>query len=261
VPKMFRCARALVLAGLGATVGACGLLGETETYETVRGRLKFVQKATATGTYGDEKSHSISDGDFRFAGSRVWSLGSFLGCSPSPNEAREAFVCQRHQEMRERIDVVAVVGGKPRAVSVYDGDLRDSTAASPAWVGDREGRWLFFRDFLYDVETAEKRRIKGAPGHYDAEFRAASPDAERVVYQLRCMGTTGESETEKQMDALCADADARKLDVLWLVEVRTGAVEVRTLGRSDEARPLPELAWERDGNGRFQPRTPRAETR
>jgi hypothetical protein len=274
---MIRCARAVALSILCATAAACGLLGETKTYETVRGRLKFVQSATATGTYGDHRtSYTISNGDFRFSGSRVWSLGSFIVCSASPNEAREAFLCQRHENRRDLVDVVSVVNDRPRAVTIYDGDLVDH-AGSPEWVGDRAGAWLIVRDFLYNVETGEKRPITGAPSPYHADFRAASPDAETVVYQLPCMGGMAESETAKQIEALCADADARQLEVLWLVEVRTGAVEVRRLRRSDHewlgdqgrvpgtdvwlASFRRHLVWERDGKGRFQLVAPRADTR
>jgi hypothetical protein len=211
----------------------CGLLGETETHETVRGRLKFVRTQTATGRYGDEKSYTISDGDLRFSGKRLWGLGTYVTCDPSPNEAREAFVCSRHADMHELVDVVSVVSGRPEAVNIHDRDLRQGSG-SPTWAGDREGRWLIVEDLLYDVETGEKRPIKGAPGRYDdADFRAVSPDAETVVYQLDCMGGMAESETAKRIAALCSEADARKLDVLWLVDVRTGAVEVRKLRHAD----------------------------
>ena len=259
---------------LAATAAACGLLGETVTHETVRGRLKFVQDATATGTYGSEKSYSISNGDFRFQGRHQWGLGTFVVCIPSPNEAREAFVCSRHEDMRERIDLVSVVSDEARAVSVYDGDLRDDVGL-PSWVGDPEGAWLIVKDFLYDAETGEKRTIKGAPGRYDADFRAVSPDVETVVYQLGCMGGMAESETEKRIEALCAEAEARRLEVLWLVEARTGAVEVRTLRRSDhewltDGERVPagdawlasfrrHLVWERDPKGRFRLAAPPAE--
>jgi hypothetical protein len=275
VRMMMRCARAAALAGLCSTAAACGLLGETTTHESVRGRLKFVYTSTATGSYGNEKTYSFSSGHFRFSGSRVWALGSFPSCSPSPNEAREAFACSRQEDMRELVDVVAVVGDRPRAVNIHDGDLRDSTH-SPAWVGDREGRWLVFKDFLYDVETGEKRPITGAPGPYDAAFRAASPDVETVAYQLPCLAGLAESETAKKIEALCADADARQLEVLWLVEVRTGAVEVRRLRRSDHewltdggrvsggdvwlASFRRHLVWERDDQGRFRLVAPRADT-
>lgn len=272
---MIRSARTAALVSLGASA-ACGLMGETETHETVRGRLKFVQTATATGTYGDEKSYSISNGDFRFDGARVRSLGSFAACSPSPNKAREAFVCWRHAGLHERVDVVSVVGDTPRAVNIHDGDLADTTGA-PAWVGDREGAWLIVRDFLYGVESGERRPIPGAPSSFHAAFRAASPDVETVVYQLRCTAAMAESETERRIEALCADAGARGLEVLWLVEVLTGAVEVRTLRRSDhewleDGGRVPgrdewltsfrrHLVWERDAKGRFRLVAPPAEAR
>src|SRR5690349_19567088 len=200
---MTRWAR-VVLVGSACSSVAC--LGGTTTRETVRGRLAFVQGATATGTFGDEKSYSIANGDFRFAGKRQWGLGTFLTCDPSPNQAREAFVCQRHENMRERVLVVSVEGDRPKAVQIHDGDLRDSTRSSPAWVGDPPGAWLILQDFLYNVETGEKRTIKDVPGSYHAAFRAVSPDAETVVYQLSCMGGLAESEAEKRIEALCAEA-------------------------------------------------------
>jgi hypothetical protein len=91
----------------------CGLLGETETHETVRGRLKFVWTATATGTYGDEKSDTISNGDFRFSGKRQWALGTYVTCDPSPNQAREAFVCRRQEDRRSLVDVASVLSDRP----------------------------------------------------------------------------------------------------------------------------------------------------
>jgi hypothetical protein len=262
---------------LCATVPACGLLGETKTDEIVRGRLKFVQSATATGTIGNgEKKYSISPGDFRFKGSHMWGLGSFVVCEASPNETREAFVCNRHEDMRELVDLVSVVNDMPRALNIYDGDLRKEIPL-PSWVGDGEGAWVLVDDFLYDVETGEKRTIKDAPGIYEAEFRAVSPDVETVVYQLDCAGAKPESDTGRRMEALCADTGAREREVLWLVDARTGAVEARSLSRAahdwlvqDRTRFAggnewlaffrSQLAWERDGNGKYRLAAPRAET-
>jgi hypothetical protein len=274
VREMTRRARGAAFSILGATAVACGLLGETVTHETVRGRLKFVQSATATGTYGDEKSYSISNGDFRFSGRHQRGLGTFTTCRPSPNEAREAFACQRQENRRDLVDVVSVVDDRPTATNIYDGDFAQVTGA-PGWAGDGEGRWVIFGDLLYDVQAGEKRPIKGAPGRYDADFRAVSPDAETVVYQLGCMGGLAESETEKRIEALCAEADARKLDVLWLVDVRTGAVEVRKLCHADHdwledrgrfpggdewmASFRRNLVWKRDAKGKHQLAAPRAD--
>jgi hypothetical protein len=265
-------ARAAVLSILSAAAAGCGLLGETETHETVRGRLEFVWTQTATGSYGDEKSYSISNGDFRFSGRRQWGLGTFVTCDPSPNEAREAFACWRQEDGRSLVDVISVVGDRPKAVNIYEGN----GTGSPVWAGDGEGRWVIFEDFLYDVEAGEKRPIKGAPRRYDdLGFRAVSPDAETVVYQLDCMGGLAESETEKRIEALCAEADARKLDVLWLVDVRTGAVEVRKLRHADHdwledrgrfpggdawlASFRRHLVWERDARGTHELVAPRAD--
>jgi hypothetical protein len=261
---------------LCATASACGLLGETKTWETVRGRLKFVQSGTATGSYANEKTYSISSGALYFSGKRFRFLDTIDGCDPSPNEAREAFVCTSSGDLRLEVSVVSAANDKPKSVVIHEGDSRDAVGL-PEWVGDREGAWLIFGDFLYDVETGEKRTIKDAPGIYEAQFRAVSPDVETVVYQLDCPGAMAESDTGKRMEALCADADARKREVLWLVEARTGAVETRSLSRDahewlvqDQTR-FPgghewlaffrsQLAWERDGNGRFQLAAPRAET-
>jgi hypothetical protein len=271
-PEMMGRARSAALSILCAA-GAC--LGETETHEAVRGRLKFVWTATATGTYGDEKSYSISNGDFRFSGRRQWALGTYVTCNPSPNEAREAFACWRQEGRRSLVDVVSVVNDRPRATNIYDGDsLHDP--GSPEWTGDREGRWVILSDFLYDAEGGEKRPIQGAPGRYDdVDFRAVSPDAETVVYQLDCTGGMAESDTAKRIEALCAEADARTLDVLWLVDVRTGAVEVRKLRHADHdwledrgrfpggnewlASFRRHLVWERDAKGTLRLAAPRAD--
>jgi hypothetical protein len=277
VGRTTRRARRTGVAILCATAAGCGLLGETKTDEIVRGRLKFVQSATATGTIGNgEKKYSISPGAFRFEGRSMWGLGSFVVCEASPNEAREAFVCNRHEDLRELVDLVTVVNDRPRAVNIYDGDLRKEIPL-PSWAGDREGAWVIVDDFLYHVETGEKRAIKEAPGHYEAEFRAVSPDAETVVYQLDCYGGMAESDTAKRMEALCADAGPRQLEVLWLVEARTGAASARSLSRAahdwlvqDRTRFAggnewlaffrSQLVWERGGDGRFQLAAPRAET-
>jgi hypothetical protein len=60
--------------------------------------------------------------------------------------------------------------------------------------------------------------------------------------------------------SLCSTVGAQKLDVLWLVAARTGAVEVRKLRHADHdwlSSFRQHLVWERDAKGSFQLVAPR----
>jgi hypothetical protein len=255
-------------------VGACG--GETKTIETRRGRLKFVQ----TLQYGNVGSHgakgwSAIDRQFYLNDQKWWLQEDFDGCDASPNESVEAYTCFKFKDLRESAFIVRVKDDKLDWLKIYEEDSRNSGGKNLGeWVSEEDGKWLIFKDFFYNVETEEKREIKGLPDYPANYFRTVSPDLETVVYEGSCYyGFPGAAtELEQKREKYCQELDKlseQKLVSLWLTDVKTG--EARSIQLSSEkydwliwdqtkfeARKdwlkfvQKQFIWEMDKEGKFQ---------
>lgn len=259
-----------------ATVFGCNLLGETKTIEIKRGRLKFVQtlRYGSVGTHGS-KGWSVINKEFFLDKKKISPPEELDGCSASPNENVEAFNCFKFKDLREMAYVVRIKDNKPDWIKIYDEDsTRSSGKNLGEWADEIDGKWLIFKDFLFNVLSDEKREIKGLPDYPENYFRAISPDLQTIVYEGSCFyGFPDAPESLKKLrEKKCQETEKlypNNLINLWLTEVKTGEAKFIEVSREkydwliwDQAKyPArkdwlkffqQKLTWEKDQNGKFQ---------
>jgi hypothetical protein len=151
-------------------------------------------------------------------------------------------------------------------------DSRNNDSAE--WVSIEDGKWLIYKDFLYNVLTDEKIEIKGLPDFPENNYRAASPDLQTIIYQGNCFSQfqpTSEIMHQKS-EKFCAETknlSEQTLIPFWLTDTKTGEATFLTLSRQKfdwliwnqekfEKRNdwlklfQSKLIWEKDKNGKFQ---------
>lgn len=161
----------LAMLILLVAIMACG--GKSQTEELKSGRLKFVKtlKYGSAGTHGSQGWY-VSDRHF-YVNDLAWSptgvkTKDIAGCDASPNKAVEAIKCYSFEDSKESVYILTMKADKPEWVTASDSEYRGGTNLGE-WVGD--GHWLIFKDYYFDVQTSEKKDIKGLPDFPKNYFR------------------------------------------------------------------------------------------
>lgn len=252
--------------------------GKTETKEVKSGRLKFVKtlKYGSVGTHGSQGWY-VSDQHF-FVSDLRWSpdgtkVKDIANCDANPNVAIEALKCYSFADSKESVYILRMKANNPEWITASNPEYKGGKNLGE-WVGD--GHWLLFKDYYFNVETSEKRDIKGLPDFPQSFFRATSPDLETIVYEETGFdsrydlppGADVEKEREKQYKVFY-DHLHSGIAAFWLIEVRTGKVTILEL-KKDKYEWLSwkhenflsqdswldyfqkQLVWEKDKNGKYQ---------
>jgi hypothetical protein len=229
---------------LVAALLLCSACGKSKVEEVKSGRLKYAETVRygSVGTHGSEGWY-VSDRRFYVNGSG-WSPKDLdvnehiAGCEPSPDEAVEAIKCYSFADSKETVYLLRVKGNAPEWLKASDAPYEGGDNLGE-WVG--EGRWLLFKDYYFNVETSERREIKGLPDYPQNFFLAASPDLETIMYRESCFGHRLDPETGKPLPDEETERQCRTFEehftngiaAFWLIEARTGGVKVIELKKSD----------------------------
>jgi len=246
--------------------------GKSKTDEVKSGRLKYVEtlRYGSVGTHGsqgwyvDKRQLFVNDREYKPDGIKTEDIAD---CKISPNPAVEAMKCYsfRNEQIRQLDYLLRMKGDQPEWTAIND--------ASDFWVGD--GRWLLFKDFYLNVETLERREIKGLPDYPKNYFMAASPDLETIIYEENCSMGLYNLETREKIPNKLLDERCKKhydggiyngVAAYWLIDPKTGSVKTLELkedkypslkrpGQPDENRESnfkKMLVWEKDENGKDQ---------
>jgi hypothetical protein len=267
---------ALPVMILALVILACG--GKTETEEVKSGRLRFVQTLNygSVGTHGGQGWY-VSDSHF-YVNDDTWSpdgikVKDIGGCDASPNKTVEALKCYDFADQKESVHILRMKADKPEWITASDSDYQGGKNLGE-WVGD--GHWLIYKDYYFNLETSEKREIKGLPDFPKNYFRATSPDLDAIVYEETCFvprydlppGASVEKETDKQCKLHQEHLD-KGIAAFWLIDARTGTVKILELrkdkydwltwkqeqfrSRSDWLDYFQkQLVWEKDKKGKYQ---------
>jgi hypothetical protein len=246
--------------------------GESKTDEVKSGRLKYVETLRygsvgshgSQGWYVDNRQFYVNDNEFTPDGIKTEDIGD---CKISPNPAVEVIKCYsyRNEQIRELDYLLRIKDNQPEWIAIND--------ASDIWVGD--GRWLLFKDFYFNVETLERKEIKGLPDHPKKYFMAASPDLETIIYEENCSMGLYNLETREKIPNKLLDERCEKhyeggiyngVAAYWLIDAKTGNVKILELkldkypslirpsppGENRESNFKKMVVWEKDKNGKDQ---------
>jgi hypothetical protein len=264
----------VLLASLVSITSACH---ESKTEEIKSGRLKYVK----TLHYGSVGSHGslgwyVSNQRFYVNGSR-WSPKGFdvhdriAGADVSPNASVEAIKSYSFADSKETTYVLRMKGDQPEWLTVsdipYDGGYNLGQ-----WTGD--GHWLLFTNFFFNVETSERKEIKGLPDNPERYFLGASPDLETIIYEeasyrRRYDPATGEvigdAEAEKRTK-MVEEHIKNGIAGFLLIDARTGRMKMLELKKEEypwvgisstnsrrdwEMQFKSKLVWKQDATGRY----------
>jgi hypothetical protein len=256
----------------------CSACGQTKTEEVKSGRLKYVE-TLHYGSVGTHGSQGWYVGDRRlYVKGWSWSPKGFDvnehigGCEASPNGAVEAIKCYSFADLKETAYVLRMKGDSPEWLTASDAPYGGGYNLGE-WAGD--GRWLLFKDYFFNVETSERKTIRGLPDYPRNFFIAASPDLETVIYRESCFDTrqdpeTGkplsDEETEKQCSTF-QEHFKQGVAAFWLIEAATGRVKILELKKNDYPWAVntdsflrtdwlkefrSKLVWEKDEGGRYR---------
>ncbi len=246
-------------------------------YETVQsGRLKFIKtlKYGSVGTHGSQGWY-VSERNF-YVNDRSWKPegidvnDNLISCESSPNREVEALKCESPANLKEWTFVLRMKDDKPEWMVASESPY-DKGKNYGEWTGD--GKWLLFFDSLFNVETFEKREVKGLPSAPEDHFRAVSPDLEKIIYQGDCFsGGNLSEEVERRRKRTCDNHDdyfKNKTEVLWIIEAKTGETKLLELSREkydwlvwdknkfqDQQKwkdfYLQQIIWGKDPDGKYQ---------
>ncbi len=269
----------LCAAVLLFTILGCNLFAASKTEEVKSGRLKYVEtlKYGAVGTHGS-KGWYVDDRKF-YVNGRKWSPEkidvneAMAGCEADPNEAIEALKCLSFEGNVETVYLLKMKDDQPDWSVLYrEHYIEGQGKSSGEWTND--GKTVIFKDYYYHILTGEKQEINGLPDYPEEYFRGTSPDLETVVYQGTYFNgfidAAGELERDRQK--ISNDRDRlykNKLEVLWIINTKTGATEFVELSRekydwlvwdntkfASRADWLKfyqsQIGWEKDKDGKYQ---------
>ena len=252
--------------------------GQTKTEEVKSGRLSYTEtlRYGSVGTHGSQGWY-VSDRKF-YVNGRSWSPKGInvndhvAGCEASPNRSVEAIKCHSFADLKETAYILRMRDGKPEWLTASDA-LYNGGDNLGEWTG--EGRWLLFKDYYFNVETSERREIKGLPDFPHNYFLATSPDLETIMYRESCFRKrvapeTGEPLTDEETEKQCKVFEEhfkKGLAAFWLIEAKTGSVKILELNKKDypwaantdsflkvdwlkEFRS--KLVWEKDEHGSYR---------
>lgn len=178
-------------------------------------------------------------------------------CDTSPNPKVEIIRCfSDASENYSFTYILRIKDDKPEVTKLEEG-------LGSVWVND-EGKWLLFRKFYFNVETSERKEVKGIPWSDDPNSSAPvqyviaiSPDMKTVVAVLDSVPTT--------------ETTFRSLK-LRLIDTETGKIEDRKVNFSentwlhdhenphDDFQPPPspskKFVWEKGADGKDKIKVP-----
>ena len=258
---------------------SCNLFGASKTEEVKSGRLKYVEMLEygSVGTSGNQGWY-VDDRKF-YVNGRKWSpekmdvKDAMAGCEADPNESIEALKCNSFENNVETVYLLQMKGDKPDWATLYqESYIEGRGKSSGEWTND--GKSVIFKDYYYHILTGEKQEIKGLPDYPQEYFRSTSPDLETVVYQgIHFYGfIDAAGEVERNRQKISGESDRlnkNKLDVLWLVDIKTGVTRFVELSREkydwlawDEKKFATradwlkfferQIVWEKDKDGKYQ---------
>lgn len=263
----------IILPAVILLLSVLGCGGKTEIRIIKSGRLEYVEhlRYGPAGTHGSSGWY-VEDRELKVNGYR-WQPENIdlknLTCESSPSEAVEALKCTSYEAGKEVIYIIRLLNNKPELVTASEFEYiqPDDTGE---WADD--GHWLIFRNYFYNVETSEKREIKGLPGEPDKYFIAASPDLETIIFRDFCYSlirddsgnVLNEEEHNKQCEKFY-ERSKNDIEAFRLIEAKTGSVKILELKTTDypfAKNPHPyvaadwlnefrsKLVWEKDKDGR-----------
>lgn len=261
------------------TIVGCNLFAASKTEEVVSGRLKYVKtlKYGAVGTHGS-KGWYVDDRKF-YVNGKKWSPEkmdvneAMSNCEADPNESIEALKCNSFKNNAETVYLLTMKDDKPVWSILYQENYTEGRGnSSGEWTND--GKTVIFKDYYYHILTGEKQEINGLPDYPEDYFRAVSPDLETVVYQGIYFGGFNDAagEVERNRQKIYGDRERlskNKLEVLWIINTKTGATEFVELSREKYVWLVwdnqkfaaradwlkffeKQLVWEKDQDGRYQ---------
>ncbi len=255
-------------------ISSCGRKTELKEYKS--GRLNFVEtlKFGSVGTHGSQGWY-VNDRRF-FVNGRSWKpVGinvddTIGGCETTPNETVEALKCYGFSDLNETVFILRMENDKPDW-QILSQQKYESGKNLGEWAGD--GKYIIFKDLLYNIEKNERTEIKGLPDYPRDAFRGTSPDLEKIVYQGDCFyGGNVSVEVERRRNQTCdnfTDNRKKKIEVLWIIEAETGETKLLKssvdkydwlVWNQDKFRTKSDwlgyfnrqLVWEKDKDGKYQ---------
>lgn len=258
---------------------SCNLFAASKTEEVKSGRLKYVEtlKYGSVGTHGSQGWY-VDDRKF-YVNGRKWSpekmdvSEAMAGCEADLNESIEALKCNSFENNRETVYLLQMKNDKPDWAMLYQEHYTEGRGKSSGeWTND--GKTVIFKDYYYHILTGEKQEIKGLPDYPEDYFRGTSPDLETVVYQGTYFNGFNDAagEVERNRQKISNDSERlskNKLEVLWIVETKTGATEFVELSREkydwlewDKTKFASradwlkfyqsQIVWEKDKDGKYR---------
>lgn len=247
--------------------------GEKKTETHKSGRLEYIEylRYGPAGT-SSTKGWYINERELKVNGRR-WQSEEIdvndIKCEKSPNEAVEALHCNSFNNMKQTVYIIRMKGDQPELVTASQIEFVKGND-SGSWTDD--GYWLLFRNYYFNVQTSEKKEVKGLPGEVDNCFIVTSPDLETIIYRDNCYDfvrdESGEvinmDEYKKHYDK-SQERQKNGIAAFWLIEARTGEVKILELKITDypfAKNPSPyltvdwlkefksKLVWEKDKNGK-----------
>ncbi len=267
----------LFVIGIVLFILSCSSLS-TKTEEFRSGRLKYIEtlKYGPAGTHGSDGWY-IDDREFKVNGiywqPRKVKAKDISACEASPNERVEALKCEGFVNSKEEVYILRMKADNPEWVTGLSTPF-DPANNSGEWIGG--GNWLIFKDFYFNVETSERKEIKGLPDYPVDYFLAASPDLETIIYRETCFTARYDLPPDKPKDGeinkqckLYDDHQAKGIAAFWLIQAKTGSVKILELkkekydwldwkqeqfySRNDWLKYFQQqLIWEKDKEGKDQ---------
>lgn len=247
--------------------------GEKKTEMHKSGRLEYIEylRFGPAGTHGS-KGWYVNERELKVNGYR-WHPKEIdlknIVCEESPSQAVEALKCRSYESDKQVIYIIRMKADQPELVKASEfGRVEGNDSGS--WADD--GHWLLFRNYYFNVETSEKKEVKGLPGEVDKCFIVAAPDLETIIYRDNCYDfvwdESGEvvnmDEYKKHYDK-SQERQKNGIAAFWLIEAKTGEVKILELKIQDypfAENPSPyltverlkefksKLVWEKDKNGK-----------
>ena len=246
----------IVVVGLILLCLILGCSGKTDDTEVVsNGVITFMKrlKYGSVGTHGSQgfyvaSRHIMYKNDEWTPPEGKKYVDDISSCETSPNSSVKVLKCVVIKTDGGGTILIREKNDQPETQQISEGYDNKNEGE---WV-NFEGRWLLFRNYLFNVETGERKDIKQLPEDPGGSYRSLigmSPDMKTAVFQGKVVSKDDAKE---------------RLVTLRLIDIDTGKIDERPVNATrnpwiydSETRYLKgglwigsKFIWEKDALGR-----------